>query len=270
VATSSDMEMLAVLSNATLLRRVLNASGGVAVSGTSITSLMRFDLQTNTTLAASANLRSLVSATLTSTSLLLYWVRSAMAHPATLAAVSSQHPAGVLPVGTCNEGTTIPHSDRTAANPCQGVHDGSNGTRCAFACDAGYVRYGVHRCERDGSFLGGMCVERGLVPIVCGGLHNNDGTGLDAHDFSVHAMHMRMRVALRDMRVGDIPVVDIGAVVDDRGLTSMRKLNISETAYATAADERQCSVYDWTLQALVDGVGSAGAGQPFSAPQIGR
>jgi hypothetical protein len=127
-------------------------------------------------------------------------------------------------------------------------HQGKFQDVCRFSCDNGYVPFGEHVCGGDGYFKGGMCAVAGSVPVICGSsagyLANNDGTGLDAHDDTINAMHMRLRVAFAAGAAQSIPAVDLGAVADHRGLTSLRKKNV--TAYIGESTE-ECVLYDFTL-----------------------
>ena len=95
-----------------------------------------------------------------------------------------------------------------------------------------------------------MCAAAGSVPVICGEssgfLSNNDGTGLDAHDDSINAMHMRLRVAFTAGAAASVPSVDLASTADHRGLTSMRKKNVTN-GYIGEIDSEECVLYDYTL-----------------------
>jgi hypothetical protein len=74
----------------------------------------------------------------------------------------------------CSLNTVVPHSDRSASNPCVT----GTGSACDFACDAGFRSQGVHACNADGTLSGGSCERNactaGLTlpnsPTTCSGV----------------------------------------------------------------------------------------------------
>lgn len=78
-------------------------------------------------------------------------------------ALGSAVTSSALPLDICSGGLVIEHSNRHAANPCEGAA----GVVCDYTCDAGYDKpvHSTHVCGGDGTFSGGECLPIGAV--VC-------------------------------------------------------------------------------------------------------